>query len=332
MISIYSVHHNTLQFGALHYVPGTNIAERFAQDLVDSGLTINDIQANKMVVDFRCEGQCNITAQPLIEYLQSIPVKDLLVVYNTCVDVDQLLYRAISMPNWLVVHETWLSLLQSIPYNDNIDRKFLCLMRMPSVSRATIAQSLQDVSSIRMSFGSMCQPSFMTEYQDLFSEVELPIVIDGIIDRATNNIEHVQTNPVFHSCLFNLVVESSNQTDVGIWRSRFITEKSFKAFGLRQIPLWFAVPGHVKEVRKLGFDMFDDIVDHSYDMIENQQQRFNTVIQQIHKLDREFDIGQCQTLRRKIVDRLHKNFELLEYHYNSVLAFHQKTLKEFYEN
>ena len=127
MISIYSVHHNTLQFGALHYVPGTNIAERFAQDLVDSGLTINDIQANKMVVDFRCEGQCNITAQPLIEYLQSIPVKDLLVVYNTCVDVDQLLYRAISMPNWLVVHETWLSLLQSIPYNDNIDRKFLCL-------------------------------------------------------------------------------------------------------------------------------------------------------------------------------------------------------------
>jgi hypothetical protein len=177
----------------------------------------------------------------------------------------------------------------------------------------------------------MCQPGAMSQYQQMFPDQSLPVTIDGIIDRQTNDVEHVQTNPVFHSCLFNLVAESSSQTDPSIWRSIFISEKTFKAFGLRQIPVWFAVPGLVTEVRKLGFDMFDDIVDHSYDSIDNEDQRFSSVFDQIQQLNRELDLNQCQQLRDNVQHRLNNNFNLLLYYKSTVNQQLQNIIREFNE-
>jgi len=176
---------------------------------------------------------------------------------------------------------------------------------------------------------------WMGEYRPLFPDQVLPITIDGIIDRNNNNIEHVQTNPVFHSCLFNIVVETSSQTAPSHprtprgWYSIFITEKTFKSFGLRQIPIWFAVPGLVTEVRKLGFDMFDDIIDHSYDLVDDEDKRFTQVFDQIKKLNSELDLSQCQQLRNSMLNRFNNNFMLLS-HYASIrdLQF-QNIIKEF---
>jgi hypothetical protein len=128
-----------------------------------------------------------------------------------------------------------------------------------------------------------------------------------------------------------MVVESSSQSDPGIWRSIFLTEKTFKAFGLRQIPIWFAVPGFVAEVRKLGFDMFDDIVDHSYDHIVNEDQRFMQVFDQINKLNTQLDLSQCQQLRDNIHDRLNNNFAMLLHHASIVRPKFQTIIKEFNE-
>lgn len=46
---------------------------------------------------------------------------------------------------------------------------------------------------------------------------------------------------------------------------QFITEKSMKPFYALQLPLIFGCDGTVEILRKHGFDMFDDIIDHSYD-------------------------------------------------------------------
>jgi hypothetical protein len=332
MNCIFRIHPGTLQYGALHFNRETDVKLQINQDLQDSGLTLADLQANKLVIDFRCEGQCDKSAAGLIDYVQTLPVKDLLVIFNTSVDVDALPYRAVIMPNWLVVLGQWLPLLQSVPYNSDIDHKFLCLMRRPSPSRAKIARWLVDNNiDARFSFGSMCLPEVMGDYRHMFPDCDLPITLDGIIDRATNNIEHVQTNPIFHSCLFNMVVESSSQSDPGIWRSIFLTEKTFKAFGLRQIPIWFAVPGLVAEVRKLGFDMFDDIVDHSYDCVEDEPQRFAQVFDQIEKLNSQLDLSQCQQLRDNLHNRLNNNFAMLLHHAGVVRPQFQTIIKEFNE-
>jgi hypothetical protein len=321
-----------LHYGALHFNASIDVPSRIAHDIACCDLKINDIKNNKIVVDFRGEGQCAIVAKPLIDYLQSVPAKNILVIFNACVDADTLDYRSICIPNYMTNHMGWFEKILSIDYNDFIDQKFLCLIRRPSASRALVAKLVLDTGcDVRISFGSM-SASGLDEYKNILPGMQLPLLIDGIIDRINNDTEHNQTNSIFHSCAFNLVVESSSQTDPGVWRSHFITEKTFKAFGLRQIPLWFAVPGLVAQVRKLGFDLFDDIVDHSYDTIPDEHTRFASVAQQIKQLDQQLTLDQCQQLRRSLLDRLNQNFELVKTQAEQVQTIYNTAIKDFDEN
>ena len=332
MKPIQSITPGLLHYGALHFNASVDVPSRIAHDLASCELGIDDIKNNKIVVDFKCEGQCDRVAGPLINYLKSVPAKDILAIFNTCVEVDTLDYHAVSIPNWMIVHDHWFEKILSVDYNDFVDQKFLCLIRRPSVSRALVTKLVIDTGcDVRISFGSMSATG-LDEYKNILPDVQLPLLIDGIIDRVNNNTEHDQTNSVFHSCLFNLVVESSSQTDLGVWRSHFITEKTFKAFGLRQLPLWFAVPGFVAQVRKLGFDLFDDIVDHSYDTIPDEHTRFASVAQQVKQLDQQLTLDQCQQLRRSLLDRLNQNFELLKTQAKQVQTIYNTAIKDFNEN
>ena len=332
MRPIQSIAPGLLHYGALHFNASIDVPSRIAHDIACCDLKINDIKNNKIVVDFRGEGQCAIVAKPLIDYLQSVPAKNILVIFNACVDADTLDYHAVCIPNHMTNHMGWFEKILSVNYNDFVDQKFLCLIRRPSASRALVAKLVLDTGcDVRISFGSMGATG-LDEYKNILPGMQLPLLIDGIIDRVNNDIEHDQTNSIFHSCAFNLVVESSSQTDPGVWRSHFITEKTFKAFGLRQIPLWFAVPGLVAQVRKLGFDLFDDIVDHSYDTIPDEHTRFASVAQQVKQLDQQLTLDQCQQLRRSLLDRLNQNFELVKTQAEQVQTIYNTAIKDFDEN
>jgi len=318
-----------LHYGALHFDLSQDVPHRIAQDMACCGIDVDDIKNNKIILDFVGEGQCEIVARPLINYLKSMHAKDILAIFSTCMDTSCMDYPAVSMPNSMINHLDWLKKILLVKYNDTIDRKFLCLMRRPSPSRAMIAKLLLDSGcNIRISFGSMIATGHDV-YRDILPGVRLPLLIDGVIDRASNNIEHDQTNPVFHSCLFNLVVETSSQTDPNSWQSKFITEKTFKAFALRQIPLWFAVPGLVAEIRKLGFDMFDDIVNHDYDSIPNENTRFHAVAQQVRTLDQKFNLEQCQQLRKNLIGRLNQNFDLLNAQTEQYTTLYSNIIKNY---
>ena len=134
MNCIRRIYPNTLHYPALHVTRETDIEPQINRDLQDSGLTLTDLQSNKLIVDFKFEGQCNNSAADFINFLKILPVKDLLVIFNSSVDVQLLPYQAVSLSAWMVDHGQWLSLLQSVPYNSTIDHKFLCLMRRPSPS------------------------------------------------------------------------------------------------------------------------------------------------------------------------------------------------------
>lgn len=64
-----------------------------------------------------------------------------------------------------------------------------------------------------------------------------------------------------------------------------ITEKSFKAFGLGQLPIIIASPGHIKKMKEhYGFDFFDDIIDHSYDSEYDHKKRFTMIVDELKRL------------------------------------------------
>jgi len=126
------------------------------------------------------------------------------------------------------------------------------------------------------------------EYTHLF-----PMYADGIVKR---NQYVVTYPPEAIDSIVKVVLESTYDDSIipgtkctnycgGIFSDRvFLTEKTFFAFQSYQIPLFVTVKGHVQAVRDHGFDVFDDIVDHSYDLEPNPGNRIKMVADELERL------------------------------------------------
>jgi hypothetical protein len=84
--------------------------------------------------------------------------------------------------------------------------------------------------------------------------------------RGTENDENfMRLGNLYGSTAVNIVTETEYQTTPGI-----ITEKTLMAFASQQIPVVIGHRGIVQHCKELGFDMFDDLVDISYDTLPNE--------------------------------------------------------------
>ena len=84
--------------------------------------------------------------------------------------------------------------------------------------------------------------------------------------RGTENDENfMRLGSLYGSTAVNIVTETEYQTTPGI-----ITEKTLMAFASQQIPVVIGHRGIVQHCKELGFDMFDDLVDISYDTLPNE--------------------------------------------------------------
>lgn len=280
------------------------------KDLADSNIPADSIKDCTVLLDFRSEGQCDRLAGRLVDTIKHRFSARPVVLFNTIVTEPQNInYEYYCMPAWITKHLDWFETFRHYQNDLSVNKKFLCLMRRPSDSRARLAKKLvEQISSLQISFGAMCQVYELQPWQDLF-QGRLPLLIDGKVDDAKL---HVQAQSLFADHAFNIVAESSAQHEQWVWRSKFITEKTFKAFALRQIPLWWAVPGLVTEIRKLGFDLFDDLVCHDYDHESDEAVRLEKLFTLIKNLDQTYTVDQCQELRHKLKSRLDHNFDLLQ--------------------
>lgn len=91
-----------------------------------------------------------------------------------------------------------------------------------------------------------------------------------------------------------------------------VTEKFLNSVYGLNLPIVLGQPGVVAHLRGLGFDMFDDVIDHSYDLIVSPFLRLTTAIKSNQRLlaDREHAIAtwnQCQS-------RLQANYKFAQTH------------------
>lgn len=104
-------------------------------------------------------------------------------------------------------------------------------------------------------------------------EMELPNHV--LVPEDKETLENSYINIVTESHYIN-----SNKNVV------HITEKSMRPFYFYQIPLILATPNHVKTLReKYDLDMFDDIVDHSYDNELDDKNRLFRLVNEIKRLN-----------------------------------------------
>jgi hypothetical protein len=183
-------------------------------------------------------------------------------------------------------------------------------MRSTDHTRATFAsQLLKQNLDLRLSFGAATSSQQLDCFKHYFPHHRLPITVDGILPSTHGVEDHNISNPLFRHCAVNIVTESSCQHETNRWHSIFITEKTFKAFAMWQLPIWWAVPGLVTAVKNLGFDVFDDIINHDYQHADTVFQRCwqavylnRELLQDKHRL--------CQ-LKTHLHERFQRNVDLL---------------------
>lgn len=183
----------------------------------------------------------------------------------------------------------------------------VCLMRRPSLTRHQVCKHiLKNYQTFEpvLSYGSLLD----YQYFDDDLKCNMPILLDGV--HAQGNDYHLLNDPRVFGSLINVVAETSDQLNgdgTFGYDTLFVTEKTFKAFAWHQIPVWIAVPGLVSCIRLMGFDVFDDLVDHRYDQIQDYRQRLSAALAALDNLIARVNQYGIQELHQTLLPRFKQN-------------------------
>ena len=106
-----------------------------------------------------------------------------------------------------------------------------------------------------------------------------------------------------------------------------VTEKSLRPFFYYQFPIIVASEGHIKWMEDvLGFDFYRDIIDHSYNDIENDKERFQATMNEIERINNNQELFKSYFKDNKerfeknknIVSNLPNNDQDLKYFINKL--------------
>jgi hypothetical protein len=142
-----------------------------------------------------------------------------------------------------------------------------------------------------------------------------PIVLDH------SNLSWTQQRsldlPELNQALFNVICETAYESEPGIAQLTHhhrpgMTEKTYKCFALFQIPIWLAPYRAVACYRALGFDVFDDLVDHGYDLEPNPEARINMVVDQVESIC-SHGLQDLEDLKTQLLPRFEHNWARLKH-------------------
>jgi hypothetical protein len=197
------------------------------------------------------------------------------------------------------------SLKNYTPYAIAPTHHFVCLNHLHRWQRYELVKKILDRRLDQ--FGCV---SYLEKPKD--NDSRFPLVIDQaeITWEEQRNI----AMPALTGALFNVICETAYEpnTDQLVYHHRpGMTEKSYKCFALFQIPIWLAPYRAVACYRELGFDVFDDIVDHGYDLEPDPIKRIDLVADQIENIVR---LDQLDNLKTTLIPRFEKNWQRLQHY------------------
>jgi hypothetical protein len=105
----------------------------------------------------------------------------------------------------------------------------------------------------------------------------------------------------YYGNILNLVTDNASgfdDSDNFKYGTITLTEKAWKPFKTHQLPLYIGLPGYVDIIRSLGFDVFDDVINHSYDKEQNHIERIKIVVEELNRLN-QLDVIEFYNKNRK---------------------------------
>jgi len=184
---------------------------------------------------------------------------------------------------------------QIINMTNSFSDKFLCLNGRPDWHRYYILQRLHDKNLITSNL-----VSFLNRYNNIEKEVPVekffnlyngnPKYVKDLVESRESIIldrtnEQIHTNDrthdtyIYEQTSLSLVTETYADAKRGL----FVTEKSYKPLANCHFQIWISQPGMVDFFRNLGFDMFDDFIDNSYDAVVDDISRFESALCSLEK-------------------------------------------------
>lgn len=166
------------------------------------------------------------------------------------------------------------------------NHEFLCLCRNHKSWRAAVMADLYRHRLLDNSYWSYCQTNANETFEDCALQLDripqlrfntmqflsqAPYHADDFSDQDRNDHSKIPTQ-LFTDSYCNIVLES--QFDVDGSGGVFLTEKTFKAIKHGQMFFIAGGPGSLAVLRSLGYQVFDNLLDNSYDLIEDATQRW----------------------------------------------------------
>lgn len=302
-----------------------DVLKYLEQDLAANQLNTNDIAKYPWIIDLKWEGHSANDIESFRQLLIKHGVKQFGAVFTSYVNVDQLSYPAICLPDRLIYNGNWYTHLQQQCidwYNMPMTHKLVCPMRRPSFSRAHLAKRLFGIlepGQMIISLGTN-EGHVGDEIKQIIYPHPWPLIVDH--PSADHVQQHRPRHEKFYTAPVKLVVESSNELDPNVWDSQFVTEKTYKALSWYQLPIWYAVSGLVGRVREQGFDVLDDVIDHRYDLETDPWKRMAMVIAEVKRVT---SLNSVQ-LRNDVWPRLESNATLINGIHNNASSRHKTAI------
>ena len=128
-------------------------------------------------------------------------------------------------------------------------------------------------------------------------EPKLPLILD-VADLANKCLPHDLSPEIYNNALINLITETYYFKQYNMVSEMFITEKTWKVFTAKQIPVIIGPKGILDKLRNFGFDMFDDLIDNSYDN-EPDSTRLFSAINSMNQVIKNYNVEQFSKLTEK---------------------------------
>jgi hypothetical protein len=114
----------------------------------------------------------------------------------------------------------------------------------------------------------------------------------------------------------------------------YVTEKSFKNFSSGLPFVVLGKPHTVKWLTQMGFDMYSEWIDHSYDAVENNQLRYQMLLSEVKRLC-SIPLEDWQAMLTEMTDTIIKNYKRWQYtsnplNYNPISP--PELLREYVDN
>lgn len=205
---------------------------------------------------------------------------------------------------------------RTLPYNySEFNQLFVCMQSRPHVHRMYLQDQLHHSGLLDKNHCSWNVPTwdYYTKPADVLYKFEHWQERQMIIDDKFQDQPHgaglctsilSRSDPVnYQGCFMDLISESTTEV-------AFITEKSVRPLlSLKPFLIVGGVGIHAA-LADLGFELYDEIFDYSFDTITDSAERIDAIISQLTQLQLRYDQGNLQLYPAymQLLPKLHRNF------------------------